>query len=48
MLGVSSLVVVGPFLVGIARASGDPALHVDNGLQSYEHHPDLAEFFLPS
>ncbi|MFN8472984.1 MAG: hypothetical protein U0822_12420 [Anaerolineae bacterium] len=48
VLGVSVLVLVGPFLVGIARASADPALHVDNGLQSYEHHPDLAEFFLPS
>ncbi len=47
-LGVSALILVGPFVVGIVRASADPMLHVDNGLQSYEHHPDLAEFFLPS
>jgi hypothetical protein len=41
-------VLVGPLLWQTTRASSNPDIQLNRNLQSFEHHPDLAQFVLPS
>jgi hypothetical protein len=43
----SSLVLTGPLLLAISRASRRPGLQVSASWESFHYQPDLVEFFLP-
>jgi hypothetical protein len=47
LLVMSIVALVGPLLVTVARAPGDPQLLVDGRQESAKFSPDLAAFFLP-
>ena len=45
---VSTLVVTGPMLIAIASAASNPAIAINNSLESYDYQPDLTHFLVPA
>jgi hypothetical protein len=47
LISVSVLVLTVPLLYAIGLAASDPNIIVDRNLESFDHQPDLVQFFLP-
>ncbi|MFZ0547847.1 MAG: hypothetical protein WAM60_20545 [Candidatus Promineifilaceae bacterium] len=47
LLAIATIIIVGPLLLAITRASADPLVPVNANPQSTTFQPDLAEFILP-
>jgi hypothetical protein len=47
LMGVSALVMVGPFVLAIMAAASNPAVSVGVSQESFQHQPDLVKFFVP-
>jgi hypothetical protein len=47
LLGGWALVLNGPLLLALYRASVNPQIVANNNLEAFQHQPDLVQFFLP-
>jgi hypothetical protein len=47
LIGISALVLTGPFVVMIMTAASNPAVSVSVSQESLQHQPDLIKFFVP-
>ena len=47
LLAVGTLILTGPLLLALYRASANPQIVANNNTEAFQHQPDLLQFFLP-